>query len=253
MTTPGDPNQPDPRDEWPGAEPRPEGEPPGGPRPGGRPAPGGGPPEGEPHHPPPEPHQPPEPYQPPEPHRPPPEPPAEPYRPPAGPPGEPYPPSAGPPAYGEPGGPAYGPQYGERYGERHAAGPPPYGTPYGAPPGAGRQPPEGWPTGARPGGGLGTAALVLGIVSILLLVVCGIGVLVALAGLVVGFVALAKNSNRGRAITGLVLSGLTLLLAIIGFGWFFNNFSECLNLPTQAEVQQCVERKLGIEVGNPAP
>jgi hypothetical protein len=103
------------------------------------------------------------------------------------------------------------------------------------------------------GGGLGTAALVLGILSLFLLFVCGVGVLTAIAGLIVGFIAVFKNSNKGRAIAGIVLSALTLILAVIGFTWFVTNFQECFNLPTQAEVQRCVERKLGVTVESPSP
>jgi zinc transporter ZupT len=88
---------------------------------------------------------------------------------------------------------------------------------------------------------------VLGILSIVLLLVCGIGLLTAVAGLVVGFIALARRSNKGRAIVGLVLSGLTLLLGVIAFVWFLNTFQECLDQPTQAEVQSCVESKLGVQ------
>jgi hypothetical protein len=120
--------------------------------------------------------------------------------------------------------------------------------PYGGPPPYGQPPPKG-----RPSGGLGTAALVLGIVSLFLLLVCGLGVLTAIAGLVVGFIAVFKNSNKGRAIAGIVLSALTIILAVIGFGWFVSNFSECFNLPSQGEAQQCVERKLGVNVQTPSP
>lgn len=162
------------------------------------------------------------------------------------PPGE-HPRSGGqPPAEGRPG-------YGERPPEespwgRHAAGTPPYGggPPYGGAPPYGQ--PGGPPVAARPGGGLGTAALVLGIVSLLLLLVCGLGVLTAIAGIIVGIIAVVRKSNKGRAIAGIVLSVLTLIIAIIVFSWFVSNFQECFNLPSQAEAQQCVERKLGVDV-----
>ncbi|WP_344932634.1 hypothetical protein [Sphaerisporangium flaviroseum] len=77
--------------------------------------------------------------------------------------------------------------------------------------------------------------------------------LTAIAGLIVGFIAVAKNAHKGRAIIGIVLSALTLVLAVIGFTWFVNNFQECFNLPTQSEAQQCVERKLGVNVESPSP
>lgn len=169
--------------------------------------------------------------------------------------------SGGQPPYGEPPGgyprggqPPYGEPPGGQPPHGEPPGGPPYGTPpYGGPPPYGQPPPGGWPAAGRPRGGLGTAALVLGIVSIFLLLVCGLGVLTAIAGLVVGLMAVFKNSNKGRAIVGIVLSVLTLILAVIGFSWFVSNFQECFTLPTQAEAQHCVERKLGVNVQNPSP
>ncbi|MEO3813003.1 DUF4190 domain-containing protein [Sphaerisporangium sp. B11E5] len=161
-------------------------------------------------------------------------------------PGDPHDPHsrpAGPPSSGEsPGGQGQQPPpYGQPYG---GTTPPSYGEPpyYGGPPPYGQYPP-----GGQPSGGLGTASLVLGILSIVLLLVCGIGLLTAIAGLIVGFIALARRSNKGRAIVGLVLSGLTLLLGVLAFVWFLNTFQECLDAPTQAEAQSCVERKLGVQ------
>ncbi len=92
----------------------------------------------------------------------------------------------------------------------------------------------------------------LGIVSLFLLLLCGVGVLTAIAGLVVGIIAVVKNNNRGRAIIGIVLSVLTMVLAVIGFLWFVSNFSECFNLPTQPEVQHCVEQRLSADIQHPA-
>ncbi len=80
---------------------------------------------------------------------------------------------------------------------------------------------------------------------------CGLGVLTAIVGLVVGVVGLLKGGNRGQAITGIVLSGLTVVLGIVGFVLFVTNFQECFNLPSQAEAQQCVEQKLGVTPQSP--
>ncbi|MGI5492814.1 hypothetical protein [Microtetraspora malaysiensis] len=104
----------------------------------------------------------------------------------------------------------------------------------------------------RRGEGLGTAAMVLGIVSIVLLFFCGVGTLTAVAGIVLGVVALAVGSPKGRAITGIVLSVLTLVLAaVIGvmfYNWFqTNKLGECFDVrthPTQASTQRCIEEKL---------
>ncbi|TQS18280.1 DUF4190 domain-containing protein [Microbispora hainanensis] len=162
---------------------------------------------------------------------------------PEGPGGPPYggPPYGWPPYEGPYGQPPYGqPPYGQ----------PPYGGPLPPPPGPGGRP--GGPWGPQPGGGLGTAALVLGICSIVLLLVCGIGTLVAIAGLVIGIVAIAKNSNRGRAIGGVVLSTMTLLLALIMsvalYNWFTTKrVGECFDrrlYPTQEDAQRCVQDRL---------
>jgi membrane protein implicated in regulation of membrane protease activity len=107
------------------------------------------------------------------------------------------------------------------------------------PPGGGWQP--------RRGGGLGTAALVLGIISLFLLFLCGVGVLTAVAGLIVGIIAVVKGSNRGRAWVGIGLSALALVLAVVAVTWFYTTFEECLRLPTQEQAQKCVERKLNMQ------
>ncbi|GGO16311.1 hypothetical protein GCM10010116_32950 [Microbispora rosea subsp. aerata] len=158
---------------------------------------------------------------------------------------EPYGPGA--PQEREPyGGPPYGqPPYGQPPSSQ-----PPYGGPLPPPPGAGG--PPGGPWGRQPSGALGTAALVLGICSIVLLLVCGIGTLVALVGLVLGIVAIAKNSNRTKALVGVVLSGLTLLFAVIMsvviYNWFqTKHVGECFDprlYPTQEDAQRCVQDKL---------
>ncbi|WP_433219899.1 hypothetical protein [Microtetraspora malaysiensis] len=104
----------------------------------------------------------------------------------------------------------------------------------------------------RRGEGLGTAAMVLGIVSIVLLFFCGVGTLTAVAGIVLGVVALTVGSHKGRAITGIVLSVLTLVLAaVIGvmfYNWFqTHKLGECFDVrthPTQASTQRCIEEKL---------
>ncbi|WP_182907670.1 DUF4190 domain-containing protein [Microbispora sp. H13382] len=92
----------------------------------------------------------------------------------------------------------------------------------------------------------------LGICSLVLLLVCGVGTLVAVVGLVLGIVAIVRNSNRRRAVGGLVLSGLTLVLAlvigVIFYTWFqTRHVGECFDrrlYPTQEDAQRCVEDRL---------
>jgi hypothetical protein len=120
--------------------------------------------------------------------------------------------------------------------------------PYGGPP----YPPQGYPGGPaaygtpRPGGGLATASLVLGIVSLFLLFLCGLGVITAIIGIILGIIAVVRNVNKGRAWAGIILSVLAIILAAVAIGWFYTNFSECMNLPTQELAQRCVESKLGV-------
>ncbi len=152
----------------------------------------------------------------------------------------------GPGGYGEgPGG------YGARPGG-YGEGPGGYGEGgyggggYGAYP----PPPGGWQPPKR-GGGLATAALVLGIVSLFLLVVCGIGVITAIVGLVLGILALVRGGGKGRAIAGIVLSALALLIAAAAWAWFANsNAGDCFDdrrYPTQSAKQRCLERELGVQ------
>ncbi|WP_327048250.1 DUF4190 domain-containing protein [Microbispora sp. NBC_01189] len=147
-------------------------------------------------------------------------------------------------------------------------GPPP--GPYGEPPYGGPLPPPPWGPGGpgggpwgpggpgggpdgSPGGGLGTAALVLGICSLVLLLFCGAGTVLAVVGLVIGIVAITRNSNRGRATAGVVLNALTLVLALILgvvlYHWFQSRrLGECFDsrlYPTQQDARRCVDDRLG--------
>nr|WP_157554217.1 hypothetical protein [Herbidospora sakaeratensis] len=150
--------------------------------------------------------------------------------------------------------------------------PPPYGgqppsqAPYGTPPAGSPYQPTSYPQAPYPSapyadkppakGGLGTAALVLGILAIVLLLVCGLGLLAAVAGVIVGVIAIAKRSNKGRAVVGLILSILTLVIGAIIIGVVVNwanknNLAECFDTrlhPTQESSQQCVQRKINAPV-----
>ncbi|MBG0826540.1 hypothetical protein HS041_01925 [Planomonospora sp. ID67723] len=154
-------------------------------------------------------------------------------------------------APGAPGGQPYGgqPYGGQPYGQQQAqpspAGGPAYPGPAGYP-----APPQGdWPKRGQ-GGGLGTAALVLGIVSLVLLFACGAGVLTAIVGVVIGIVAVVKDSNRGRAWVGLLLSALALIIAAVFLAWFVNKVGGCLELPRDLQ-QRCVEERFGIDIRPP--
>ncbi|WP_157519178.1 DUF4190 domain-containing protein [Herbidospora mongoliensis] len=145
--------------------------------------------------------------------------------------------------------PPYPPPHGQIYGQPASQQPASYPqAPY-------EQAPYGTQAPAR-GGRLGTAALVLGIVAIVLLLVCGLGLLVAIAGVIVGIIAITKRSNKGRAVVGLILSILTLVIGAIIIAVVVNwanknNIAECFDTrlhPTQESSQQCVQRKLNAPV-----
>ncbi|MGN9843864.1 DUF4190 domain-containing protein [Nonomuraea sp. H19] len=137
-------------------------------------------------------------------------------------------------------------------------GPAPYGThgppvvpgttpssPYGGPPGYG-PPPAGSPYGPyqqdRTGSGLATAALVLGVASPFLVFVCFIGVITAILSIVFGCVALAKRAGKGRAVAGIVISVLSLILFAILAIWFWSVVQECAQLPGQL-ADRCFQEK----------
>lgn len=129
--------------------------------------------------------------------------------------------------------------------------PPPYPPP-GAPAYPGAAPYPAYPgEGRRQGDGLGTAALVLGIVAIVSLIACGLGVLVAIVGLVVGIIALAKKSGPGRAWAGIALSVLTLIIAAVFLSWLYSKVGDCANLPPELQ-QRCIEDRFGVRL-RPAP
>ncbi|MFI6741140.1 hypothetical protein ACIBI9_50170 [Nonomuraea sp. NPDC050451] len=115
-------------------------------------------------------------------------------------------------------------------------------SPYGGPPGY-SPPPYGVPyQQAQPGSGLATASLVLGVASPFLVFVCFTGLITAILSIVFGCVALAKRAGKGRAIAGIVISGLSLVLFAIVALWFWNVVQECANLPSPL-VDKCVQDK----------
>ena len=95
--------------------------------------------------------------------------------------------------------------------------------------------------------GLGIAALVLGIVAIVTLLLCGVGAVVAVAGVIIGIIAVARGNARGMAATGLALSVVTLMAAIGAGIWFFGRVSPCTDqkrYPTKAARDHCLERRV---------
>jgi Domain of unknown function (DUF4190) len=148
--------------------------------------------------------------------------------------------------------------------------PPQYPTQPGPP--SGQYPPGQYPPGQVPAGGYqdgaypparrrngtGTAALVLGVLAlvlVLLLIFSPLGALCGLLAVIFGIVGIVRANrreadNRGQAVAGLVTGGLALLLGIwftISVGvWFsthvndFNRFGQCIDDASgQAAREEC--------------
>ena len=116
--------------------------------------------------------------------------------------------------------------------------------------------PYGHPVGSRPKNGLGLASLILGVVGLLACWLLGIGLLPGLVGLVLGIVALRRvrrgiATNRGVAITGVVLSVLAVIASAVFLAlyiWVFGSggqeYADCVAASdgSDAAVQQCTQQ-----------
>lgn len=134
-------------------------------------------------------------------------PPYSPQPPPAPPYGYPPAPYGGPPGYGSPSG----------YG-----GPPGYGAPPGYP--GQYDPYQSYPPGMGPTNGLAVGSLVTSIAGVVLgiplTLVCYIGALIPIVGVVLGAVALGQirrtsQQGRGLAIAGIVVGAVTTVLLVV--------------------------------------
>ncbi|MCX2967422.1 MULTISPECIES: DUF4190 domain-containing protein [Streptomyces] len=144
--------------------------------------------------------------------------------------------------YGHPGGSGEPPRYSggpnDPYGGGHGGAGEPGG--YGGPP-------------RSPRNGFGIAALILGIVGVLLFWTAVGGVLLGLLAVVFGILGWRRSkrgeaTNGGMSIAGLVLGALALIGSIIvivaGVALFnseeFSNFTDCVEqAETQSEIEDC--------------
>ncbi|MFI7707682.1 hypothetical protein [Nonomuraea sp. NPDC049480] len=120
-------------------------------------------------------------------------------------------------------------------------------SPYGGPPGYGAPPPYPYPPYQqlqedKTGSGLATASLVLGVASPFLVFVCFTGLITAILSIVFGCVALAKRAGKGRAIAGIVISVLSLVLFTIVALWFWNVVEDCAHL-SGPEAERCFQER----------
>jgi hypothetical protein len=145
-------------------------------------------------------------------------------------------------------------------------GQPPQGPPPGQGP-AGSYPPGGYQAGGYPAAtgrrnGMGTTALVLGVVAlvlVLLLLFAPLGALLGLVAVLFGILGLIRVNrgeadNRGQAVTGLVTGGAALLVGIfltISIGtWFathvndFRRFGNCMDQAIGATAREQCARDL---------
>jgi hypothetical protein len=100
------------------------------------------------------------------------------------------------------------------------------------------------PARSRPRRGIGVTALMLGILAVPTLLLCGMGLVVALAGIVVGGIAFARRNGRAFAVTGITISVLTLLAGGAGLTWFLAQARECADAakyPTPDARERCVQ------------
>ena len=156
--------------------------------------------------------------------------------------------------------------------DRPSYPPPPGQDPAGGytpPPGqapAGGYPPPGYPAARPRRNGMGTAALVLGVVAItlvLLLLFAPLGAFLGLLAVLFGILGLMRANrgeadNRGQAVAGLVTGGIALLVGIfltISFGtWFathvndFNDFGRCMENAVGSAAREECANQLGREL-----
>jgi hypothetical protein len=142
----------------------------------------------------------------------------------------------------------------------------------GPPPGQGPAP--GYPGGQPPGypgartrrNGMGTAALVLGIVALVLVVLllfAPVGAFLGLLALLFGIFGLIRVNrgeadNRGQAVTGLITGAIALLVGVVltvSIGtWFsthvndFNDFGRCLDRASGPAEREVCARELSREL-----
>jgi len=154
------------------------------------------------------------------------------------------------------------PQYPTQPGQPPGQYPTQPGQPPGQYPG---QPPGQYPA-ARRRNGMGTAALVLGVVAVvlvLLLLFSPIGAFLGLLAVLFGILGIMRTNrgeadNRGQAVAGLVTGAIALLVGIfftISIGvWFsthvndFNRFGQCIDDASGPDAREQCARELAGEL-----
>lgn len=91
--------------------------------------------------------------------------------------------------------------------------------------------------------GLGVTALTLGAAGLLTFWMCGLGMLLAVAGLAIGVYAVYRSEGKPLAYAGIALSLLALLAAGGALYWFGQQAVDCGRYPAQIERTHCMETK----------
>ena len=139
--------------------------------------------------------------------------------------------------------------------------------PYPSQPGpAGGYPATGYPAARPRRNGMGTTALVLGVVAltlVLLLLFSPLGAFLGLLAVLFGILGIIRANrgeadNRGQAVAGLVTGGIALLVGVfftLSFGtWFathvndFNDFGRCMESAVGAAAREECANRLGREL-----
>ncbi len=142
---------------------------------------------------------------------------------------------------------------------------PPQGQPPQGPPPGGYQA-GGYPAATGRRNGMGTTALVLGVVAlvlVLLLLFAPLGAFLGLLAVLFGILGLVRVNrgdadNRGQAVTGLVTGGIALLVGVfltISIGtWFathvndFRRFGNCMDQASGPTAREQCARELSREL-----
>lgn len=104
--------------------------------------------------------------------------------------------------------------------------------------------------------GKARASLVLGLLGLPALLLCGLGLPLALTGLVLGTVAALRQDARGTALAGVAASTVTVIVATVGVVWMLNQAAECGNrarYPDDAATRGCIEREFPFAQRTPSP
>jgi hypothetical protein len=94
--------------------------------------------------------------------------------------------------------------------------------------------------------GMAVASLALGLAGIPALAVCGVGLVLALAGLALGVTALVRGGQRDLAVTGIVACVVTLVLGATVMIWLVSQAAKCGDsraYPDRTARGRCIERE----------